>query len=39
MHDKAYLLEQAYRIGEALFEPYQEENPSVIRKFNKKMGL
>ena len=33
------LVERAYRLGEAMFELYTQENPSVIRKFNQKVGL
>jgi hypothetical protein len=33
------LVERAYRLGETMFALYTQENPSVIRKFNQKVGL
>jgi hypothetical protein len=39
MHAEDYVVEQDHRIVEALFELDSEEDPSVVRKFNKKLGL
>jgi hypothetical protein len=38
-YDDEPLVERAYRLGELMFEKYTEENPSVVRKFNRRLGL
>ena len=33
------IVDEAYTLGEMMFERYVEENLSAVRKFNKKVGL
>jgi hypothetical protein len=39
IHEVDYIIEHAYRLGELMFEKFAEENPSIIRRFNRKVGI
>jgi hypothetical protein len=39
LHTDEYVITHAYDLGSMMYEIFVEENPTVVRNFNRKVGL